>query len=321
MFLILLSFFSSYCCFSFIPLPSRLFFFTSFFLLFLLPTFPSSFSFPLCHSFHHYILVRFIPSSLLLFPCISLSFIYLLTSNISSPHFAVVWNRPYHPESQGNGVENRLHSLSRALPGILSTVLPCYATFAYLWVWHSLEPRHKYTGITVFGKFLAWRLPDVGTEFERLSNLWRDAKSVNISLNTVTSAPRSSNYLRVPFDRLFQRSFPLKNVVFWDVALCRSCVNRRFGGTYRLHLQGRKIREKSSETSVNTRPTQRDIPEDDRCESLKSYIGFHWLHINLWLFQKAKLLDVYIMPPNVNSELIRSHTSLLCIHPKMFGKT
>jgi hypothetical protein len=22
----------------------------------------------------------------------------------------------------------------------------------------------------------------------------------------------------------------MKNVVFWDVALCRSCVNRRFGG-------------------------------------------------------------------------------------------
>jgi hypothetical protein len=81
----------------------------------------------------------------------------------------------------------------------------------------------------------------------------------------------------------------VKNVVFWDVALCRSCVNRRFRGTYRLHLQGRKIRERrisvarwlqsairSSETSVNTRPTQRHIPEDDilhshRCESLKSY--------------------------------------------------
>jgi hypothetical protein len=31
-----------------------------------------------------------------------------------------------------------------------------------------------------------------------------------------------------------------KNAVFWDVALCRSCVNRRFGGTYRLHLQGRR---------------------------------------------------------------------------------
>jgi hypothetical protein len=35
----------------------------------------------------------------------------------------------------------------------------------------------------------------------------------------------------------------LKNAVFWDVAPCRSCVNRRFGGTYRLHLQGRKIRK------------------------------------------------------------------------------
>jgi hypothetical protein len=41
----------------------------------------------------------------------------------------------------------------------------------------------------------------------------------------------------------------MKNVVFWDVALCRSCVNRRFVGTYRLHLQGRKIRERG--TSVN----------------------------------------------------------------------
>jgi hypothetical protein len=29
----------------------------------------------------------------------------------------------------------------------------------------------------------------------------------------------------------------MKNAVFWDVAPCRSCVNRRFGGTYRLHLQ------------------------------------------------------------------------------------
>jgi hypothetical protein len=38
----------------------------------------------------------------------------------------------------------------------------------------------------------------------------------------------------------------MKNVVFWDVALCRSCVDRRFGGTYSLHLQGSKIREQST---------------------------------------------------------------------------
>jgi hypothetical protein len=32
----------------------------------------------------------------------------------------------------------------------------------------------------------------------------------------------------------------MKNAVFWDMALCRSCVNRCFGGMYRHHLQGRK---------------------------------------------------------------------------------
>jgi hypothetical protein len=78
----------------------------------------------------------------------------------------------------------------------------------------------------------------------------------------------------------------MKNVVLWDVALCKSCVNRLFGRTYRLYIQGRKIRERwtsvsrwlqrSSETSVNARSAQRHIPEDDilhrhRCESLKSY--------------------------------------------------
>jgi hypothetical protein len=45
-----------------------------------------------------------------------------------------------------------------------------------------------------------------------------------------------------------------KNAVFWDVALCRSCVNRRLGGTYRLHLQGRKIRERGTIASRWLRP-------------------------------------------------------------------
>jgi hypothetical protein len=37
-----------------------------------------------------------------------------------------------------------------------------------------------------------------------------------------------------------------KNVVFWDVALCRSCINWCSGGTYRLHLQGRRICEREA---------------------------------------------------------------------------
>jgi hypothetical protein len=39
----------------------------------------------------------------------------------------------------------------------------------------------------------------------------------------------------------------MKNVVFWDVVLYRSWVKRRFGGTYRLHLEGRKISEQGNQ--------------------------------------------------------------------------
>jgi hypothetical protein len=46
------------------------------------------------------------------------------------------------------------------------------------------------------------------------------------------------------YDLRLSHAVTTKNVVFWDVALYISWVNRRFGGTYRLHLQGRKIRER-----------------------------------------------------------------------------
>jgi hypothetical protein len=57
----------------------------------------------------------------------------------------------------------------------------------------------------------------------------------------------------------------MKNVVFWDVAPCRSCVNRR-----------------SSETSIHTKYAWRNIPEDGilhshRRENLKSYKLRSWL--------------------------------------------
>jgi hypothetical protein len=40
----------------------------------------------------------------------------------------------------------------------------------------------------------------------------------------------------------------MKNAVSWDVASYRSCVNRCFGGTYRLHLQGRARNQQSAAT-------------------------------------------------------------------------
>jgi hypothetical protein len=91
----------------------------------------------------------------------------------------------------------------------------------------------------------------------------------------------------------------VKNTVFWDVAPCGHFVNRRFGGTYRLHLQGRCHRSwmaftrkmeaiRSSETSVDKIPTVRHIPEDGllhshRRENLKFHIVRLCSHLPRWL--------------------------------------
>jgi hypothetical protein len=61
----------------------------------------------------------------------------------------------------------------------------------------------------------------------------------------------------------------VKNVVFWDVAPCRSCVNRRFGGTYWLHLQDRKIRERG--TSVRMW-----LQTESPVENIQLYIFLPW---------------------------------------------
>jgi hypothetical protein len=131
-------------------------------------------------------------------------------------------------------------------------------------------------------------------------NLWVVNKT-NYQSERRLSHPNTLQYVYLyrgtQFSRLFSpkirgglckiwvfKAVTMKNAVFWDVVPCRSCVNRRLGGMYRLHLQGRKIGERgtsvskwlqladfctlkmeairSFETSVHTRSTRRHIPED-----------------------------------------------------------
>jgi hypothetical protein len=60
----------------------------------------------------------------------------------------------------------------------------------------------------------------------------------------------------------------MKNAVFWDVAPCRSCINQRFGGMYRLYLQGRKIPERVTSVSSWLKPVHAGFSLAD-CSTLK----------------------------------------------------
>jgi hypothetical protein len=111
----------------------------------------------------------------------------------------------------------------------------------------------------------------------------------------------------------FRYQVQQKNGVFWDVAPCGSCKNRRFGGTYRLLHQGRvrpllvtasivpsspifvtlmKEALSSSETSLLTRATRRNTAQDDilhghRSENLKSYIGATYVSLTPKIYSPA----------------------------------
>jgi hypothetical protein len=107
----------------------------------------------------------------------------------------------------------------------------------------SMSPQHPANGYdTLFhlnsGRILTTRISKI-----HFNNILSAA-------NTISEAAKvkfRSIYFFVRFEVL--TAVTMKNAVFWDVALCRYCVNRRFGGTYRLHQQGRKIRQRGTSVS------------------------------------------------------------------------
>jgi hypothetical protein len=90
------------------------------------------------------------------------------------------------------------------------------------------------------------------------------------------------------------RRLSLKSDIFWDITPCSPLkVNRRFWGTYRLHLQGRRIIRArnqhetdvqaeaicSSETSVDFQRTiWHYIPEDSTLHNRTSSFRFVFVH-------------------------------------------
>jgi hypothetical protein len=76
-------------------------------------------------------------------------------------------------------------------------------------------------------------------------------------------------------------AWTMKNDVFWDVAPCEYCENRRFGRMCRLHLHGRRIRERRKTLSVVwqsvlTRLTRPQIPEEQNYWGCKVRYSLSW---------------------------------------------
>jgi hypothetical protein len=77
-----------------------------------------------------------------------------------------------------------------------------------------------------------------------------DPVSERLCIPDIPQSTKNAQYniriMNQPLQQTFRGSEVLtavvmKSIIFWDITPCSPLsVNRRFGGTYRLHLQGRK---------------------------------------------------------------------------------
>jgi hypothetical protein len=85
-------------------------------------------------------------------------------------------------------------------------------------------------------------------------------------------------------------------------------VNRRFGGTYRLHLQGRRNKFSKKAGGKLRYIAEIDTLHDHRCENLKSYI-------TIIKIEKLNIFDSFLVLLNLNlnicnlNSIISSHAA------------
>jgi hypothetical protein len=107
---------------------------------------------------------------------------------------------------------------------------------------------------TYFGQVLNWSDVaefDAFTAVTMKNAVFWDIKSQSVPYRRPITSPLQSPagecYVRV---EVFM-AVTMKNAVIWDVALCRSCEDRSFGGTWLFHFQGRKNSRARSDISTN----------------------------------------------------------------------
>jgi hypothetical protein len=86
------------------------------------------------------------------------------------------------------------------------------------------------------------RLPDTRVPPEHQEPSTRDERrttfnETRIEIPQVMQSARASTLKAFFSLKAVTFPFSIKNSVFWNVTPCGSCKNRRFGGTYRFHLQ------------------------------------------------------------------------------------
>jgi hypothetical protein len=93
----------------------------------------------------------------------------------------------------------------------------------------------------------------------------------------------------------------MKNAVFWDMAPCSSCVNWRFGGTYRLHLQGRKISEQGASVSRWFQPV---------CSHLLTLVAHTHTHTHTYTERHILTLQYVLSPAQCSHSDLHAHSNL-----------